>query len=381
MPLALLGGLLLAARLLDAVVDPWIGRLCDRALNLHPGRVLPLMMAAALLLAGGFVAVFFPPWRSQQSLLIWCAGALVLTYLGYSLLSVMHQAWGARLGGSAVQQTRVVAWREGFALTGVITASLLPSLIGLAGTALVLALALCIGLWLLNRGPRAESVIRPERSARPDTSVWRSQAFRRLMVVFLFNGIASAIPASLLLFFVRDRLETPQWEGAYLAVYFSAAALSLPLWLRMVKRFGHARSWAVAMLLAVAAFGWAALLGKGDSLAFTLVCLTSGLAMGADLAIPGALLARLIHGEGLGGQAEGAFFGWWNAANKLNLALAAGLSLPMLQWLGYAPGLRSEDALQALSFAYCLLPCMLKLLAAALLYQFWIRPPSLKELP
>jgi GPH family glycoside/pentoside/hexuronide:cation symporter len=198
--------------------------------------------------------------------------------------------------------------------------------------------------------------------------------------VFLLNGIAAAIPASLLLFFVRDRLQAPQWEGAFLGLYFIAAALSLPLWLRMVARFGQARSWGIGMLLAVTAFAWAATLGPGDSLAFALICLTSGVAVGADLSIPAAMLTRVVQGEGLDGRAEGAFFGWWNAANKLNLALAAGLSLPLLQLLDYAPGRRDADALRALTLAYCLLPCVLKLLAAGLLYLFWIRPLGTKEL-
>ena len=153
-----------------------------------------------------------------------------------------------------------------------------------------------------------------------------------------------------------------------------AAALSLPLWLRIVARLGHARAWGLGMLLAVLAFAWAASLGQGDRLGFTLVCLASGAALGADLAVPGAMLTRVLQQAGLSGQAEGAFFGWWNAANKLNLALAAGVGLPLLQWLGYAPGRRDDAALMALSLAYCVLPCMLKLAAAALLYFLWIRP-------
>jgi GPH family glycoside/pentoside/hexuronide:cation symporter len=381
MPLALLGGLLLAARLLDALIDPWIGRLCDTWLNQpiqHTARVLPLMAAAAALLLGGFVGLFFPPWRGPTALLVWAGVFLLLSYLGYSLLSVMHQAWGARLGGAALQQTRLVAWREGFALAGVISASLLPGLIGLAATAAVLALALGVGLVLLSRAPRPPAAVAVMATAVP---VWRLRSFRRLLAVYLLNGIAAAIPASLLLFFVRDRLQTPQWEGVYLGIYFIGAALSLPVWLRLVARIGQARSWGLAMGLAVAAFGWAALLGAGDSLAFGLICLISGLALGADLAIPGAMLTRVVQRAGLAGRAEGAFFGWWNAASKLNLALAAGLSLPLLQALDYAPGRRDAEALRALTLAYCLLPCVLKLLAAGLLYLFWIRPQGSKESP
>lgn len=384
-PLALLGAVLLLARTLDALVDPWIGRRCDVWLNREPARLLGWMAVAALLLGGGFTALFFPPLRGSNALLAWCALWLVVTYLGYSLLSVLHQAWGARLGGDAVQQTRIVAWREGFALAGVICASILPTLFGLAITSALLALALAVGLALLRLAPRVQPPTQPPTqprqlapAAEPALAVWRVPAFRRLLAVYLLNGIAAAIPATLLLFFVRDRLRTPGLEGLYLGAYFVAAALSLPFWLRAVARLGQARAWGLGMLLALLAFGWAAALGAGDSIAFTLVCLASGAALGADLAIPGAMLSLVVQQAGLAGRAEGAFFGWWNAANKLNLALAAGLALPLLQWLGYAPGQRDDAALQALTLAYCVLPCLLKLSAAALLYLFQIRPVAME---
>jgi len=102
---------------------------------------------------------------------------------------------------------------------------------------------------------------------------------------------------------------------------------------------------------------------------------------GADLVLPGALLAGVIDRAGERGRAEGAYFGWWNFATKLNLALAAGLALPLLGWAGYVPGTREPQALQALSYAYCLLPCGLKLVAAGLLYRFFIRPEGLKGNP
>ena len=73
------------------------------------------------------------------------------------------------------------------------------------------------------------------------------------------------------------------------------------------------------------------------------------------------------------GKAEGAYFGWWNFAAKMNLALAAGLALPLLAWFGYEPGARDAQALQTLTIAYCLLPCVLKLLAAGALYGLVIR--------
>ena len=98
-PLATLGALLLGARLFDAVADPWIGRLVDGWFARSAARVLAIAAGAAVVLALGFRGLFFPAVDGQQALLWWCAALLGITYLGYSVLSVLHQAWGARLGG------------------------------------------------------------------------------------------------------------------------------------------------------------------------------------------------------------------------------------------------------------------------------------------
>ncbi|MCC9596549.1 MULTISPECIES: MFS transporter [unclassified Rubrivivax] len=366
-PLATLGALLLAVRLLDAVIDPALGRLVDRLFTGSPARLLAVAAAAALLLAAAFHGLFFPPVTAGTALLAWCAALLVAAYLAYSLLAVLHQAWGARLGGDAAVRARIVSWREGLALAGVLVASVLPSTAGLAATSAVFAVTLVIGLVLLAGAPRAEAT---PAAARVD---WRAPlatpAFRRLLAVFLVNGIASAVPATLVLFFVRDRLQAPAWEPVFLAAYFAAGALAMPLWVRLVARLGLAGAWLAGMALAVAAFVWAATLGPGDTAGFVAVCVASGVALGADLALPGALLAGIVRRAGHGGG-EGAYFGWWNLATKLNLALAAGLALPLLGLLGYAPGAREPEALAALTAAYCLLPCVLKTAAAALLWRW-----------
>lgn len=374
-PLALLGAVLLGARLFDAVTDPWIGRLVDRWFAHSTARVLVAAVAAAVAAAVGFRALFFPPVEGTAALLVWCAAALVWTYLAYSVLSVLHQAWGARLGGDAAQRARVVAWREGFALVGVLVASVLPALAGMGAATAVFAVALAAGVTLLAQAPRTASHPAAAGGAPSMTLPLADAAFRRLLAVFLVNGIASAVPATLVLFFIRDRLDAPAFEPLFLASYFAAGALSMPLWVRVVRRVGLARAWLAGMLLAVAAFVWAAFLGAGDVAAFTVVCIASGLALGADLALPGALLAGVIQRAGRSGQAEGAYFGWWNFATKLNLALAAGLALPLLQLFGYTPGSRDPDALAALTLAYCALPCVLKLGAAALLVTRWMRDP------
>jgi len=379
-PLAGLGAVLLATRAADAVVDPWLGRRVDAVLRRPQRQVVGLAALAALLLASGLVALFFPPLRGTSALLAWCAGALVLTSLGYSALGVLHQAWGARLGGGSAAQARIVGWREGLSLAGVLLASVLPGLAGIpvmVGTCLVL---LAMGIAALGRAPfkpAGPQLLRAE-PPRAWALPWRVPAFRKLIAVFLLNGVASAVPATLVLFFVRDRLQAPAFEPLFLGGYFAAGALSMPLWVKAVARVGLVRCWLAGMGLAIASFVWAARLGVGDVAAFAAVCLASGAALGADLAVPGALLAGVVQRAQHAQRHEGLYFGWWNCATKLNLALAAGLSLPALQWLGYAPGSRSPAALDALAIAYAALPCLLKLAAATLLWthRFALDPRS-----
>ncbi len=380
MPLATLGAVLLGARLFDALIDPLLGRWSDRLFARSHHAVLAWGALAAAVLGLGFALLFFPPVPAGAALVLWAGACLVVTYTAFSALAILHQSWGARLGGDEVQRSRIVAWREGLGLVGVVVASIVPVVLGLPATSALFFVTLAAG-WLAWRSarkpPMGGRVASDGWSAGQPASLWLPWArpdFRALLAVFMVNGIASALPATLVLFFIQDRLQAPaQSVPVFLGSYFGCAALSIPVWLRLVQRIGLARTWLVGMLLSIGVFAFAAQLGAGDTLAFALVCALSGAALGTDLALPSALLAGTVQASGDRGQAEGAYFGWWNFATKLNLALAAGVALPALEAWGYVPGAQNSQALQTLTWAYCLLPCALKTVAAGLLYTLLIR--------
>ncbi len=370
--LALIGTLLLAVRVLDAFSDPLLGVMADRIPARYGGRKAMLAAAVPVVAAGMFL-LFHPP-AGGIGLVSWLAMSLILVYLGLSAASISYFALGSALSRDYVERTRISAARGGAALVGVLLAAALPEVLAqrygaTEGLALFSAgyaplLLIAVGITVAV-GP--QSMMLGGMRRLTVSGLWspmRNPRFRRLATVFLINGVAAAIPATLLLFYVADVLRRPDLTAMFLVLYFVAGAAGMPLWVRLAASVGKARAWLLAMVLAVAAFIWAYFLGPGDVVAFAVVCVLSGLAFGADLALPASLLADVIDDDtGQAGRPDGVYFGLWHLLEKLALALAAGIALPLLQWLGYVPG-SATDPVGALSLVYALVPCAIKLLAA-----------------
>jgi GPH family glycoside/pentoside/hexuronide:cation symporter len=258
------------------------------------------------------------------------------------------------LGGDEWQRGRIVAWREGLGLVGVVLAALAPGLLGMPATTVLLAIALFLGWLAWSRAPRPRPDIQrvpAVEKAATAASLWhplRRPAFRRLLVVFMLNGIASAIPATLVLFFVQDRLQAPSFAGT--AVPGRLLRLRRPVDPAVAARRGPL--WPGPHLAhAACCWPWPCLSRRRCSAAATRWPLHRGVRpLGRGAGHRPGLAQRpagsgVIAYEGDRGQHEGAYFGWWNFATKFNLALAAGLALPLLALLGYTPGARDASAL------------------------------------
>jgi GPH family glycoside/pentoside/hexuronide:cation symporter len=369
LPLALVGAVLLAARIAAAFSDPLLGWWMARAGGAY-GRYVALALP---LLLGGFVALFHPPSMGQGASLAWFLATLLLVYLGFGMASIAHQSWGAALTQAPGERARLTGVREACGLAGVMLAA------GVTGAAGYTALTLAFAAALLATAALLLAGARPQRTGGHAAPLaWRALAaplrearFRSLFTVLLVNGVASALPATLFLFFAADRLQLASLSGPFLILYFGAAAASIAPWVGAARRFGEARAWAGGMLGSALVFVWAFGLAAGDAWSFGAICALSGLALGADLALPPALLAGVIAAAGHAGQREAAYFGVWNWGVQLTLALAAGIGLPLLGAFGYVPGAGGDTT--ALAAAYALLPCLLKLISATLLWRAPLR--------
>jgi Na+/melibiose symporter-like transporter len=384
--LATTGWILFLARLVDTGQDPILGYKIDTL----AGKWTTWLWCGAFILALAFCGLWLPPFVAGQQvgLALWLAAMLIVAYTAHSMLNIAYLTWGALIEvdhqNSKANLLGVAAWREGAGLLGVIAASLMPTLIMkakpehqptyLLNYSLGFAFLLVLAVWVLLRFAtpvRAVSVAKPNFNIRSSwqemkQTVQNNRAFRQLLLPYFLNAVSVAIPSTLALFFISDRLQASNQAGAFFASYFLAAAIGLPFWVSVAKKIGTLSAWRWGMILAILAFCGAVTLGAGDETAYFVVCVAAGFALGADLALPPVLLADAIQTT----STPASYFGLWTLLGKLALAMS-GLALPLLALLGYQPGLPSG---WVLPWVYAGVPCGIKLMAWFLLKRLPTEP-------
>jgi Na+/melibiose symporter-like transporter len=194
---------------------------------------------------------------------------------------------------------------------------------------------------------------------------------RRLLGVHALASVASALPAILVLWFVRDRLQgSEQATGIFLILYFGAALLGMATWTPLARRWGKAEVWTGAMALTVAAFAWALFLNNGDLVAYGFVCVGSGLALGGELVLPASILSDYLPPENNEGQA-GRSYAWLSMIPQLALGVSAAIAFPILDAVGFSTGHKnSNTALFTLVLLYAGLPSILKTISVLLCWKW-----------
>lgn len=399
--LSAVGAVLLIARGLDVVTDPLIGLASDK-FPTRWGRRKPWIVAGAVIAAVALVQLFQPPEDvGPAHLLIWA----IALYFGWTLVAVPYTAWGAELSSDYHERARITGAREAATILGVVAAGGLPSLIaylggtqgsGLAAVAwlAIIAGAPAIGLlvWRLADTATVSNATR-RRLATAATPApraafrWRglvdiaaNRPFVRLLSGWFVNGLANGLPSVLFPLYLQHALGAgPVASGALIMAYFVAGIAAIPAWVALSRRHGKHRVWCWAMLMACAAFVWVPFLQAGQVEAFFVICVITGMALGADLALPPAMQADVIDLDCLRTRQEraGLFFAMWSMSTKLALALAVGVAFPTLAALGFvAGGENNRETIFWLAVIYAWVPSVLKLCAIAII---WDHPMSARR--
>ena len=206
--LATLGTVLLLLRFFDALSDPLWGWITD-CFGGHRSFVLNIAFGAYLL---GFVALFNP---IEGAGIWWFSLAILAATSGYSLLAIQINSLGASWSNDEVKLVQINSAREAFGLIGLIIAAITPALLlnylskaqTFSLVAALLVILLSVGYALFCRWLNIRNLVDVTSAVKsaliPKQLLWSAKTF---FLIYGLSALASACPAVLIVFFVRDLL-------------------------------------------------------------------------------------------------------------------------------------------------------------------------------
>lgn len=373
--IGLMGMILLGIRIFDAIQDPVIGYVSD----VQPHNRFQIIMGGIGALTAGMAGLFYGPQMGIPTP-VWFAVFMILATTGFSVVTININMIGGFWCDNDTDRTRISAWREGFGLGGLLLASILPAIIQYQTTAQIsfiilfwtfaglMIFATILFSYFINQNIKNQSQ-HHENKLKFEFLFLLFGCDRLFFLVCFMAQLAASIPAVLVLFFIRDYLGAEHLSGVFLILYFLTGAAFVGVWVKLSVKIGQYKTWLASMILAFVTFIWAFMLQPGDVIAFGFICALSGIALGANLTLPPAMVATRINNQQTEAKAT-QYYALLAFLPKVAMALAAGGAFMILDIWDFQAGQdNNAQALSALITIYALVPCLIKLCAAGLLWR------------
>jgi glycoside/pentoside/hexuronide:cation symporter, GPH family len=185
------------------------------------------------------------------------------------------------------------------------------------------------------------------------------------------NNLANALPATLFLFFVKYVLNLEEKTGLFLIVYFLSAIVTFPIWIKLSIRTSKKSTWILSMITACMAFIFVPFLQENDFLYFLIICIITGMSLGADMALPSSIQADVAQeSKKINNDISGILFGFWAMITKFSLALAVAISFITLEFTAFDTQNINESSLIAIIILYSIIPILFKFISIILLSKY-----------
>lgn len=379
--LATVGTIFMLTRFWDVVTDPILGVVSDRW-RTRWGRRKPWLVASVPVTVGAVVMVFMPsPPVTAAYLLGW----MMVLYVGWTLLTLSHMAWGAELAPEYNERSRIQGYREVALILGMVLVLALPVVIErTAGADVAGARIASMGWFVVVLLPLTIALavtLVPERPAHDGAHVaWRdtlsilarNAPLRRLLAADLLGGLSGGIVTSLFLFLASDGLKLAN-ASVLILVYLLAGVVFIPLLLRVSFRLGKHRSLALSSLFNAATIPLILLIPEGNLVAAVLCFVLLGVNVGAGPFLMRSIMADVADEDAVhcGSQRTGLFFSLLTMTNKVGSALAVGIAYGALDLIGFVPGAaNSPAAIGGLRAVYVWPACLLSVVVAGIVWSF-----------
>ncbi|MGD8917243.1 MAG: glycoside-pentoside-hexuronide (GPH):cation symporter, partial [Syntrophobacterales bacterium] len=380
--IAMLGYLILAVRLFDAVTDPAIGFLSDKT-QTRFGRRRPYIAVGAIFLSLSMYFLFNPPQASPYFETIWFGVTIFCLFLFWTMIVVPYESLGPEITFDYDERTTLLGMRDGALIAGTLAAASSPAAVawafGLSPTdegerakffwiaVLYAPLLVAFCWWCVLSIRERPQLFRGEKQGLLQglREVSQNRPFIILLVSYIVAAFGSNLPATLILYYVEYVLQSKQAD-LFLLIYFVTGVLFLPAWIYMARKLEKKVTWLTAMVINTGAFLGVFFLGPGDAHIYGVLVFLSGIGFGATLAIPSAMQADVIDYDELisGQRREGQYIGIWSITKKLAAALGVGLALSILGAVGYTPNVEQSEQVQlTLRILYALVPSLCNIAA------------------
>ena len=361
------GAIFTIARVWDVITDPLMGVLIDK-FDTRWGRRKHWVALSVPILVISVWMVFMPNPESVTAfyLFFW----LILLYIGYTMLAISHQSWGAELSQSYDDRSRLFGWREIFIIGGMTIVLALPAAMELSGnTGQEIKVAsmgwFCVIMFPLLALPTLTMV--PDSHQKPVGSIPWAEALKvlvvnklmwRLLIVDLGAGVAFGVSGALYIFVAANYFNLPEHASLALLFFFLAGFVAMPLWMKMAYKIGKDKTLGFSLLyMAAINVGLYPLAEEGNVLVLWSFTILFGIGFGAPPTLVRSMMADVVDKDELevGESRPALFFALLTTTNKLGSALAVGASFATLDLVfGFEPGpSHSEAALHGLLVTYC----------------------------
>lgn len=370
------------ARFWDAVTDPLVGHLSDRTKS-RWGRRKPWMVAASLPVGIAYFAIWSPPSSlSGVTLSLWIAAAILVFYTAITTFSVPYTALGAELSADYHDRTRVFGAKALGDNVGIVLAA--ASLLVMerasdpraaAGSVAVFAAVFMFAgiLWAVRvlREPDHHQGRGGSRSPYSSfADVFRNKDARTLIAVFFLEMLGYQTFVVLLPYLTDYILETPGSTAFYLFGAIAATLATIPVWVRLSRRFDKVRLWGLSLAVKAAVFCGIGFVGAGDTLEIACLTVVFGAASGAGAVLGPSLKADVVDSDEAhtGDRKEGTYFAAWGLAIKMAIGLAILASGFVLSTTGFQPNVQqTPQALTGIRLLVSAFPLACHVLAIGLL--------------
>lgn len=442
--LVMVGLIITLSRFTDVITDPIIGFVSDRW-HTRWGRRKPFVLIGTPIYIVGIWLLFVPPVEfSEVSFLGWSFNsgypwlfmAVAVTYLGSTIKDLPYSAWGAELSNDYNERTLISSWREGFGVTGSLISAFTPAVILFFGYTrpadavffLTIGMAFLMVPLVTNALVTVpEWPVKETRERLPLMQslryVTRNGPFMRLMVIFSFSAMGSAMTNSLSFYFVKHVMLAGELYGLYLAPYFLCQIAAIPLWLKLSRKIGKHRATMVAIgwyavwasllpLIYIAPQEWFTVfrvellmsflptetyqgmvsyfegIETGKFVFFLIVMCLKGSAIGALAALPRAMAADVVDLDTAqtGKQQAGAYFSIWSMVQKASYALGIFIGTGLAVAFGFnslADPMNTDNTwftLFMLACLYSVIPALFKFVAMPLLWHYPLTEEKLRDI-